>query len=299
MEDEFKGLHQPGRLNELWEQLQNAQEVMMALRSRELEPGPLGYMEMLELLDQPSVAAFAALPEEARSKKWEELFEECDGSFLDDFFLYEVSHFEFLHSFKVLDRHIGHGKMERRLIQEARHFFYQRTEFVFSADWIGKFLADQLGQWDDAVPVEELVRRVIIRVDRRRMDGSKIAQYLRRSLEFTNIESLKVEIWAKGALDGSDYETQDTIRKMAGAVQELIDKFEDRFSIWKMRLEEEEMNGWRDDYIGEPYNITAWWDGPPIESWTRLKQGTASFQELMQDQIKSWKDWHGSDDDAD
>lgn len=265
-------------------------------QSRELEPGPLGYMAMLELLDQPSVAAFAALPEEARFKRWKELFRDCDGSFLDDFFLYEVPHFEFLHSFKVLDRHIGRGTMERRLIQEARRFFYQRTEFVFSADWIGKFLADQLGQWDGAVPVEELVRSVIIRVDRRRMHGSKIAQYLRRSLEFTNIDSLKVEIWAKGALDGSDYETQDTVRKMAGAVQELIDKFGDRFSIWKVRLEEEEMNGWRDDYIGEPCNITAWWDGPPIESWTRLKQGTASFQELMQDQIESWKDQHGSDD---
>ncbi|KAH8669217.1 hypothetical protein BGZ61DRAFT_364150 [Ilyonectria robusta] len=284
-------------VKELCEQLEKAQEVIMVSQSRQLEPSPLGYKAMLELLGQSSVAAFAALPEEVRFKRWKELFGDCDGSFLDDFYLYEVPHFQFFHSFKVLDRHIGHGTMERRLIQEARRFFYQRTEFVFSADWIGKFLADQLGQWNDAVPVEEVVRSVIIRVDRRRMDGSKIAQYLRRSLEFTNIDCLKVEIWAKGALDGTDYETQDTIRKMAGAVQELIDKFGDRFSIWKMRLEEERMNCGSDDYIGEPHNITAWWDGPPFESWRRLEQGTASFQELMQDQIESWKDRHGSDDD--
>lgn len=57
------------------------------LQSRELEARSLIYEAILEFLDQPSVAAFAALPEEARSKKWEELFEECDGLFLDDFYL--------------------------------------------------------------------------------------------------------------------------------------------------------------------------------------------------------------------
>lgn len=268
----------------------------MVFQPRELEPSPLGYKAMLKLLGRRSVAAFAALPEEVRFKRWKRLFEDCDGEFLDDFYLYEVPHFESFLDFKLLDQQMGHGAMERRLVQEARRFFYQRTVFVFSADWIEKFLADQLGQWNDAVPVEKLVRRVIIRVDRRRMDGSKIAQYLRRSLEFTNIDNLKVEIWTKGALDGSDYETQDTIRKMAGAVQELIDKFGGRFSIWKMRLEDESMDCASDDYIDKPYDITAWWSQPPIESWGRLKEGTASFQELMQDQIGRWQYTDSEDD---
>ena len=90
------------------------------------------------------------------------------------------------------------------------------------ADWIDRFLADELGEWDNAVPVQTLVRCVIIQVDRRCIDDSKIAQYLRRAIHFTNINTLKVEIWAKGAMNGNDYETQDTIRKMAGAIQELI-----------------------------------------------------------------------------
>lgn len=244
---------------------------------------------MLELLDQPSVGTFAALPEEERFKRWEEIFRECDGSFLDDFYLYEVAHFEFFHSFKVLNRQMGHDTTGRRLVQEARRYFYERTSFVFSADWIDRFLADQLGTWDNAVPVEKLVRCVTIRVDRRRMDGSKIAQYLHHLLQLTNIETLKVEVWAKGALNGSDYETQDTIRKMAGAVQELIDKFGDRFSVWKIRLDDEPLDCSFPDYVGEPYDITKWWDKPPSESWDRLSQGEASFQELMQDQIMRWK----------
>jgi hypothetical protein len=262
---------------------------MKALESVELEPGFPGHRAMLELLDPSSVAAFAALPKEARFEKWEKLFGECDGSFLDDFYLYEVNHFDFLHSFRVLDRHIGHGPMERRLVQEARHFFYERTEFVFSAEWIEKFLADQLGQWNDAVPVENLVQRIVIRVDRRRTEGSEIARYLRHLLKFTNIESLKVEIWAKGALNGSDYETQDTVRRMAGAIQELIDKFGDRISIWKIRLEEGEDHCGRDESVGEPCNITAWWNELPDDSWAGLEQGTSSLQELMQYQIESWK----------
>ncbi|KAL5592864.1 hypothetical protein FOBRF1_013172 [Fusarium oxysporum] len=261
---------------------------MKALKSIELEPGFRGHKAMLELLDQPSVAAFAALPKEARFEKWEELFGECDGSFLDDFYLYEVNHFDFLHSFKLLDRHIGHGPMERRLVQEARHFFYERTELMFPAEWIEKFLADQLGQWNDAVPVENLAQRVVVRVDRRRVKGSEITRYLRHLLKFTNVESLKVEIWAKGALDGSDFETQDTVRRMAGAIQELIDKFGDCISIWKIRLHDWETNCGHDNSVGEPFNITAWWDKPPEESWAGLGQGTSSFQELMQDQIASW-----------
>jgi hypothetical protein len=111
---------------------------------------------------------------------------------------------------------------------------------------------------------------------------------LRHLLKFTNVESLKVEIWAKGALDGSDFETQDTVRRMAGAIQELIDKFGDCVSIWKIRLEDWQTNCGNDNSVGEPFNITAWWDTPPEESWAALGQGTSSFQELMQDQIASW-----------
>lgn len=179
--------------------------------------------------------------------------------------------------------------MERRLVQEARHYFYEQTELVFPVEWIEEFLADPLGQWDDAVPVENLAQRIVVRVDRRRVKGSEIAQYLGHLLKFTNVKSLKVEIHAKGKLNGEDYETQDTVRLMAKAVDELIDEFEDRVSIRKIRLEEGESDCTYEHSVGKPLDITCWWNEPDVEeSWTAFEEGRASFQVLMQSQVAGW-----------
>jgi len=78
---------------------------------------------------------------------------------------------------------------------------------------------------------------------------------------------------AKGALTGEVNETQDTVRLMAGAIQEMTYKFEDRMSIWNQQLPGGGSESRSDDSIEERLNITSWWDEPCEQSHARTETG--------------------------
>jgi hypothetical protein len=57
---------------------------------------------------------------------------------------------------------------------------------------------------------------------------------LRRLLTFKQAEWVGIEIWGKGALDGSDLKTQQKIKDISRIVEELIAQFGDCFTIMKV-----------------------------------------------------------------
>lgn len=64
-------------------------------------------------------------------------------------------------------------------------------------------------------------------------------QDLKQLYEFTNAESISIEVRGGGALNGSDLRTQLKIKEMSGIVKELIMRFGDKLAIRKMRRDDD------------------------------------------------------------
>ncbi|KAJ4137902.1 hypothetical protein NW754_011126, partial [Fusarium falciforme] len=68
--------------------------------------------------------------------------------------------------FLLLKQSLSEDEAQRHLIQEARKVFYEENAFIISWDGLSRFLNDILGDWIDAVPVELLVRKLTVFVER-------------------------------------------------------------------------------------------------------------------------------------
>jgi hypothetical protein len=100
-------------------------------------------------------------------------------------------------------------------------------------------------------------------------------------LALKQAEWVGIEIWGKGALDGSDLKTQQKIKEISKIVKELITQFGDRFTI--MKVQNRLGNGYSTAHTLKPY-----WDPPAALAKEELQRSTISFQELMQIQIEDW-----------
>lgn len=90
-----------------------------------------------------------------------------------------------------------------------------------------------------------------------------------------------IEIWWKGAVDGSDLKTQQKIKEISKIVKKLITQFGDRFTI--MKVQNRPGNDHSTALTLKPY-----WDPPTALAKEKLQRSTISFQELMQVQIEEW-----------
>jgi hypothetical protein len=104
---------------------------------------------------------------------------------------------------------------------------------------------------------------------------------LRQLLAFKQAEWAGIEIWGKGALDGSDLKTQQKIKEISKIVKELIAQFGDRFTV--MKVQNRPGNGYSAAHVLKPY-----WDPPTALAKEKFQRSTISFQELIQIQIEEW-----------
>ncbi|RKK52611.1 hypothetical protein BFJ69_g17874, partial [Fusarium oxysporum] len=68
--------------------------------------------------------------------------------------------------FLLLKRFLNNDESRRHLLLEARRVFYEENSFIISLAGFSRFLDDMLGDWEDAVAVEMLVRDLTIKVER-------------------------------------------------------------------------------------------------------------------------------------
>ncbi|KID82462.1 hypothetical protein MGU_10211 [Metarhizium guizhouense ARSEF 977] len=156
---------------------------------------------MLDLLESPTVEAFAKKDEQEQMKILNRLLIHEESIEIFSFDSVDVKEaFEAVRAMLLLRDNLGDSKIEQQLLQKARHIFYEENEFVFVSYEIFRFLDDVLGEWTHAAPVETLVRNVVIVVQSEWsgwMEGD-----LQQALRFTNPAHLEVVIAAQGTLDG-------------------------------------------------------------------------------------------------
>ena len=62
---------------------------------------------------------------------------------------------------------------------------------------------------------------------------------LRQLLSFKNAKWIGIEIRGRGALDGSDLKTQIKITEISRIVKQLVEKFQYRFTISKVAVDQQ------------------------------------------------------------
>jgi hypothetical protein len=216
---------------------------------------------------------------------------------------------------------VGSDAASKQIVQEAREVYYTENTFTVRSHWLCEFVTDTLADGkplriepmvrkimvvvdlnhiygdnpDSDIDESELFDaegKLLSPIERRKAEkklGKKKASKkstpavrdLRRLLAFTQAEWIGVEIWGKGALDGSDLKTQLKIKEISKVVKELIAQFQDRFTIFKIQ----KRPGNSDP---TSHNLKPYWDPPTALAKDKLQRSTVSFQELMQIQIEEW-----------
>lgn len=237
--------------------------------------------KLLEKLGTPSLNQFTELSEQKRRNIFFEYLVEADGVVMDDLIeLHELASVEF---FMLLTQY-----MEPRLILEARRIFYEHNRFIVWSTWLREFLDDKLGNWPHAIPVEELVQDITVRVDRRYCNLGDLAKGLQNVLRLTKVKRITIEILDRGARDGSDLATQETIRSVSGVVKALINIFGNRLKVSKVLLSSMDFNF---PYAYKPIaieNIRSYWNSPSSPTMYETGNARTCFQETMQKQIAEW-----------
>ncbi|KAH6949679.1 hypothetical protein BKA56DRAFT_499532, partial [Ilyonectria sp. MPI-CAGE-AT-0026] len=200
------------------------------------------YCKMLEMLDEPTVNGFAALPKDTRRNGFRKCLVENELIEFDGFV--EWQHCKAIYTFLLFKEHLEGNEIGQQLIQEARQIFYEENSFMLSSTLLQWFLSDPLGGWEKSTPVKSLVRDITIRVDRRHCRGEDMVPSLQEAFQFTDLERVSIEILDRGVPDGSDLATQETIKKITRVVKDLIGRFDERLQVLKaLFLDDDFKNG--------------------------------------------------------
>ncbi|KAI8710385.1 hypothetical protein NCS52_01578200 [Fusarium sp. LHS14.1] len=94
--------------------------------------------------------------------------------------------------FLLLKQLLSEDEAQRNLIQEARNVFYEENAFIISWHGLSHFLNDILGDWTDAVPVELLVRKLTVLVERRECQCGRLTECMRHTCNLAKFPNLEL-----------------------------------------------------------------------------------------------------------
>ena len=256
------------------------------------------------MLHGHTAAEFVKLPVEERNAVYERhlvtedmvQIEEGDD---DDFFNPELANGVLLRQ----EYMVGNDEAGKQIAKEAREMYYKQNTFTVRSHWLCEFLVDTLA---DGKPfrVESLVRKIVVTVDLEHIHDSmgmpsspeprgkrkgrgtdKIEEVepwavrdLKQLLAFTNADWIGIEIRGGGALDGSDLRTQQKIQEISRIIKQLILQFP------RQRLRIRKISPTSATY----HDLKPYWTPPSKQAKQNLRNGRASFLELMQIQIEEW-----------
>ena len=106
---------------------------------------------------------------------------------------------------------------------------------------------------------------------------------LRQLLSFKNAKWIGIEIRGRGALDGSDLKTQIKITEISRIVKQLVEKFQYRFTISKVAVDQQ---GYSRRSVS--HNLRPYWDPPAPEERESVRRCTPDIQALMRVRIDDW-----------
>ncbi|KAL9572193.1 hypothetical protein ACKAV7_003681 [Fusarium commune] len=93
--------------------------------------------------------------------------------------------------FLLLKRFLSKDESRKHLLLEARRVFYEENSFVISLSGFSRFLDDMLGDWEDAVAVEMLLRDLTIKVERQDCQCGQLMEYIQRLSYFAKMPQLR------------------------------------------------------------------------------------------------------------
>jgi hypothetical protein len=93
--------------------------------------------------------------------------------------------------FLLLKKLLNEDKSRQHLLLEARRVFYEENSFVIYLSGLSRFLDDMLGDWDDTVAVEMLVRDLTIKVEREKCQCGQLMEYMQRLSYFAKMPQLQ------------------------------------------------------------------------------------------------------------
>ncbi|KAF4455038.1 hypothetical protein F53441_2543 [Fusarium austroafricanum] len=93
--------------------------------------------------------------------------------------------------FLLLKKFLNNDESRQHLLLEARRVFYEENSFVISLSGLSRFLDDMLGDWEDAVAVEMLVRDLTIKVERQDCQCGQLMEYIQRLSYFAKMPQLQ------------------------------------------------------------------------------------------------------------
>lgn len=118
-------------------------------------------------------------------------------------------------------------------------------------------------------------------------DG-KVARSAQKRLQeiFTlnNAKRITLAFQGDGLLDGSDLATHQTIKDLSYAIKLLIDHFGDRFTVKKILGADDDFTG----RVSPSRDLRSYWDAPSEIARERVRQGHATFEQLIQVEIEEW-----------
>ena len=107
--------------------------------------------------------------------------------------------------FLLLKKFLDDDDSKKHLLQEARRVFYEENSFVLTLSGLSRFLDDMLGDWEDAVPVEMLVRDLTVKVERNECQCGQLLDYIQRLTYFAKMPQLqKIAVEWHSPLDCTD-----------------------------------------------------------------------------------------------
>ncbi|KAF5701667.1 hypothetical protein FMUND_13793 [Fusarium mundagurra] len=93
--------------------------------------------------------------------------------------------------FLLLKRFLDNDRSRQHLLLEARRVFYEENSFIIPLDGFSRFLDDMLGDWEDTVAVEVLVRDLTIKVERQDCECGQLMEYIQRLSYFAKMPQLQ------------------------------------------------------------------------------------------------------------
>ncbi|PCD21220.1 unnamed protein product [Fusarium graminearum] len=210
---------------------------------------------------------------------------------------------------------MGEDETGKQLVKEASDVYYGENHFNVRLHWLREFMTDTLGDYKTKVPVAPLIKdSITVLVDsydalddfylhEEGCDGDsgiddpksvhyrhgtgEAARWTQKRLQdiflFTNAQHITLVLYGRGVLDGSDLATHQMIKDISYVVKLLIEKFGDRFTIKKMISR-------GDDYEGNypSRSIRSYWDSPTEIAREEVRQGEATFEQVMQIEVEEW-----------
>ncbi|EKJ68581.1 hypothetical protein FPSE_11239 [Fusarium pseudograminearum CS3096] len=210
---------------------------------------------------------------------------------------------------------MGEDETGKQLVKEASDVYYGENHFNVRLHWLREFMTDTLGDYKTKVPVAPLIKgSITVLVDsydalddfylheegcdsdsgiddpksvHYRHGTGEAARWTQKRLQdiflFTNAQHITLVLYGRGVLDGSDLATHQMIKDISYVVKLLIEEFGDRFAIKKMISR-------GDDYEGNhpSRSIRSYWDSPTEMAREEVRQGEATFEQVMQIEVEEW-----------